>query len=864
MGNLSLTSRQSAASVLPSKLLQRVERGEMPPGGGLPLEERATLKQWIDAGAPWTTTLSAPLRPKANSNWWSLQPISRQQGNIDSYIDAALERKGLKRSEPADKRTLIRRLTFDLTGLPPTPAEIDNYLKDNSPKAYEALIDRLLASPAYGERWGRHWLDVIRFGESHGYEQNHIRPNAWPFRDYVIHAFNRDLPFNRFMMEQVAGDLLSPGNPEVEVATGFLVAGTHDTVGNSNLAATRQQRADDLDDIVNATASSFLGLTVNCARCHNHKFDPIEQADYYRIAAIFNGVNHAERTWASPAALASHEFLARPLEASISTAKSRLQDFTQSTTANRAAAEAKLRAKHREPVSPFGTQETWKPTQLRHLRLSAPKSFPGGLDELELFTTDGRNVAPTARITVSSTRIADGNPDAYHARHLNDSAFDKRWFPEGSGPATITIELPSNVETVKLAWSTDRPRAFQGKFEQNTVSVYEISYSTDGIKWLPLASNQNRLPHRKPDLDRLVTLEALSASDRQTFLNTEQQLAKLESQLASLPALPRAYSGVFKQPTEPVYLLKGGSVMQRADAVAPASLSAVKSVSFQLPVEAPESSARRRFAEWLASDQNPLTPRVIANRLWHYHFGRGLVGTPSDFGFNGERPSHPELLDYLAHRLLQSNWSLKSLHKEILLSATYQQAGTFNAAAARIDADARLLWRFPPQRLQAEALRDAMLSVGGVLNPQIGGPSFRLYKYTVDNVATYFPLDQFGPETYRRSVYAENARSIRTELLSVFDCPDSSLPEPRRVATTSPLQALSLLNHSFTLDMATALEKRLASFTPEQRPVQAFLLAYARTPDDQELAEANRLIQSHGFIAFARALFNTSEFLYVY
>ncbi|MFN9754519.1 MAG: DUF1553 domain-containing protein, partial [bacterium] len=294
------------------------------------------------------------------------------------------------------------------------------------------------------------------------------------------------------------------------------------------------------------------------------------------------------------------------------------------------------------------------------------------------------------------------------------------------------------------------------------------------------------------------------------------------------------------------------------------SLSTLSHANFTLPLHAPEGEARLQFARWLADNRNPLTPRVIANRLWHYPFGRGLVATPSDFGYNGERPSHPALLDYLAQRLLAHNWRLKPLHKEILLSAAYQQSSAFQPAAARLDADSRLLWRFPPQRLQAESLRDAMLHVAGVLNPERGGPSFRLYKYTVDNVATYFPLDQFGPETYRRSVYAESARSISTELLTVFDCPDSSLPEPRRVSTTSPLQALSLLNHSFTIDMARALERRLAAHPPGEQIRQAFLLAYGRPPEPAELDQSRQLLARHGFLSFARALFNTNEFLYVF
>ncbi|MCA2968806.1 MAG: DUF1553 domain-containing protein [Acidobacteriaceae bacterium] len=862
LGNLSLESRATAAAVLPAKLLARVERGEMPPGGGLPPAERTVIQQWIAAGAPWDQPLT--LRPRATASFWSLQPLANPGGSIDSHLLTALRQKGLAFSPPADRRTLIRRATFDLTVLPPTPAEIEAFLSDPAPNAYENLIDRLLASPAYGERWGRHWLDVIRYGESHGYEQNHIRPHAWRFRDYVIRAFNQDLPFHRFMMEQVAGDLLAPGDPNVEVATGFLVAGPHDTVGNSNLAAKRQQRADDLDDIVNATASAFLGLTVNCARCHDHKFDPIQQLDYYRLAAIFNGVTHADRPVATPAARAAHQALLTPLEQQAKTARETLARLTASTKAQRAPAEAALRARHRPPVSPFGAEESWPVARARYVRFSAPQGFPGGLDELELFSPTGQNLAPGATLSVSSTRVAEGNPDAYHPRHLNDAAFDKRWFPLATGPASITLALPAPALVQKLAWSTDRLRAFQGRFQQNTVSQYQIELSLDGQSWTPVASHDNRLPHRQPDLDRLITLEALNPADRAAFAAAEAQLEAAETQRKQIAPLPLAYAGLFQPPAEPVYLLKGGSVMQRGDPVAPASLSTLSHANFTLPLDAPEGEARLQFARWLADNRNPLTPRVIANRLWHYHFGRGLVATPSDFGYNGERPSHPELLDYLAQRLLAHGWRLKPLHREILLSAAYQQSSAFQPAAARLDAASRLLWRFPPQRLSAEAVRDSLLHVAGVLNPERGGPSFRLYKYTVDNVATYFPLDQFGPETYRRSVYAESARSISTELLTVFDCPDSSLPEPRRVSTTSPLQSLSLLNHSFTIDMARALERRLAHLPPGEQIRQAFLLAYGRPPETAELDQSLQLLAQHGFLPFARALFNTNEFLYVF
>ncbi len=863
IGGLSLESRADASAVLGERLLRRVESGQMPPGGGLATDERAAIAAWIKDGAVWEGRLSVAVRPRAGKDWWSLQPLAplTQSAAIDSFIVAGLQKKGLRLSPPADMRTLIRRVTFDLTGLPPTPEDVEAFVAAGD---YEKLVDRLLASPAYGERWGRHWLDVIRYGESHGYEQNHIRPSAWPFRDYVVRSFNADKPFSQMILEHLAGDVVGKGDPDVEVATGFLVAGPHDTVGNNAEAAKRQQRADDYDDVVNATASAFLGMTVNCAKCHDHKFDPILQADYYRMAAVFAGVDHGEREIASAEQKAAYLAASKPLNEKIEALKRELALLRKSGAAGLHEAEARVRARLRDPVSPFGTEETFKPARARYVRLVGPQGAPGGLDEIEVWSMEGRNVARDsagASVTASSTRVADGNPDAYHPRSLIDGSFAERWLP-GTGPGvTITITLAREEMLSRMNWSTDRNKAFQGKFQQQTMATYQVEISLDGKTWTQVASSDGRLPANKTDQQRLFVLESLPESVRPRFEALEKELAQLEAQLRKIPPVPRSYAGTFHAP-DAVYLLKGGNVMQRGDQMPAASLSAMP--GFKLPLDAPDTERRLALAKWIASDENPLTARVMANRIWHYHFGTGLVGTPSDFGFNGERPSNPELLDYLARRLIGYGWRLKPLHREIVLSAAYRQSGEFQPEPAKVDASARLLWRFPPQRMQAEAIRDAMLAVAGVLDRKLGGPSFQLYKYTVDNVATYFPLDKFGPETYRRSLYAQSARSIRTELLSVYDCPDSSLPEPRRVVTTSPLQALSLLNNSFTIDMSAAFARRMAAESPADPVGRGFVLAFGRAPEAGEREAASRLVREHGLVALARALFNTNEFVYVY
>lgn len=855
MGGLSLESRADAGSVLTGKLLARVEAGQMPPGGGLPAEERAVLREWLGAGAPWEGRLAAAkARPRAGKDWWSLQPVRFAGGSIDGFVRAKLAEKGLGLSPEADRRTLIRRVTFDLTGLPPKPEEVDAFVADGAPDAYARLVDRLLASPAYGERWGRHWMDVIRFGESNGYEQNHLRPAAWPFRDYVIRSFNEDKPFDRMILEHLAGDVIGKDDPQVEVGTGFLVSGPHDTVGNQAEAFKRQQRADDYDDMVNATASAFLGLTVNCAKCHDHKFDPILQTDYYRMAAVFAGVFHGEREVGTAAQKAAYRSVAGPLEARIEAAKERMKALRAQAEPRLAEAEKRVRARMREAVSAAATEERFAAVPTRFVRLEMPQGVPGGLDEIEVFA-GGKNVALGAKVTASSTRVADGNPDAYSPRFLTDGTFDKRWFAvAGAAAATVTVELGGVMNVERVVWSADRMEAQKGRFAVPAPAQYRVLVSADGASWKTVATDAGRLPARA---ERLFISEALGNGDYEA---AERELADAEKALKAVEKLPRVYAGQFRAPEEPVYLHKGGNVMQRGEAMKPGSLSALP--GFELPLDAPEGERRLALARWIGSGENPLTARVMANRLWHYHFGTGLVATPSDFGFNGERPSHPELLDYLAGKLVAGGWRLKALHREILLSATYRQSSAWRAEAAKMDAGARLLWRFPPQRLDAEAIRDSLLAVAGVLDSRAGGPGFTLYKYTVDNVATYFPLDRFGPETYRRSVYAQGARSIRTELLSVYDCPDSALPEPRRVVTTSPLQALSLLNNRFSMDMAEAFAQRVAG---EADPVgRAFALALGRGPTAEERRGAEELGRAHGWTALARALFNTNEFVYVH
>lgn len=652
-GKLDLTRKASAAKVLADGTLwQRVEGGEMPPRKPLGDKEKAVLKKWLGRGAPWGTDPIDPFRvttsKRAGYDWWAFQAIGRPappsvrakdwpRNPIDQFVLAKLEAEKLPPSPSADARTLIRRLHFDLIGLPPTPAEIASFAAawdKADAKRHEALanwVNELLARPQYGERWARHWLDVVRFGESHGFEHDELRKNAWPYRDWVIDAFNKDMPYDQFARLQIAGDVLDANDPGAVTATGFLVAGGYDSVGQGqqSVAMKAVVRQDELEDFVGTIGQTFLALTVQCARCHDHKFDPVRTEEYYRLTAAVAGVRHGERD------------------------------------------------------------------------LKPGKAYA---------------VAPRA-------------PEVTHL--LN------RGNPADKGPALTA----GGVAALKL------------------------------------------------------------------------------------PA------------------------------------------DFALAADTPDAERRRKLAEWITDARNPLFARVMVNRLWHYHFGVGLVDTPSDFGHNGGRPSHPELLDWLADEFIKSKYSVKHIHRLIVTSATYAQASRHRPEAAKKDAGNRWLWRYPPHRLEAEALRDAILTVSGQLNDKQGGPGYQDFKVTVRGATyNYAPIETDDPALYRRSVYRTWARSGRNGLLDAHDCPDPSATAPRRALTTTPLQALALLNNAFVLRMADRFAERVKKDAGDDVGKQigrAFELAYGRGATDGEIAEVRPVVERHGLAVFCRVVFNSNEFVYV-
>ncbi|HVU88880.1 MAG TPA: DUF1553 domain-containing protein [Pirellulales bacterium] len=883
-GGLNLTSRdhalaggESGTAIVAGKpeespLLARVRDGEMPPedkGPRLTEGEVAALKTWIAAGATWPdnrvlSPYEFTTEKRAGLDWWSLQPLVRPavpsargdwgRNPIDAFVDERLAAAGLKPSPPADRRTLLRRAKFDLLGLPPTPEEVEQFLADTSADAYEQLIDRLLASPHYGERWGRHWLDVVRFGETDGYETNKPRRTAWPYRDYVIDALNEDKPYAQFILEQLAGDQVG-----ADAATGFLVGGTHDVVGIQNIEGQLQQRANDLDDILSTTATTFLGLTVGCARCHDHKFDPISQRDYYSLQAIFAGVRHGEREL-KPVDYEDRLRDEPNVRRELATIERRLAEFEP-------LAQVATATPQRPPVHATGNIDRFSPVPARFVRFTvqATNNLEPCLDELEIYTAEAspRNVAlaSAGAKTSASGVYSNGTSPLHKLEHVNDGQYGngRSWISSESGAGWVMVELAEPVEIARVAWARDR----EGKYADRLPTKYKVEVAVASDQWQTVATSEDRRPYAADAKPESITADTVPTERAEEF---KTLVADRDKWLARLPTagMRKIYAGTFEEP-KATHRLHRGDPMQPREEVSPGAIRAVGQ-SLALAADAPERERRLALARWLGDAQNPLVARVLVNRLWHYHFGHGLVSTPSNFGFHGGRPSHPALLDWLASEFLARGGSLKAMHRLIMLSATYRQAGTANEQAAGIDADNRLLWRYRPRRLEAEPIRDAILAVSGKLDLSRGGPGYDPFEPDDSYVHIYIAKQSFGPAEWRRMVYQLKPRVLQDATFGVFDCPDASQVTPRRNLSTTAMQALNLLNSPFMVEQAREFAARVAGEAGADAQAQAqraFQLAFARAPDPAETARAVALIEGHGLQALCRALYNASEFLYV-
>ena len=831
----------------------------------------ARLVDWVDAGAAWPDGVdTATVVDKADH--WAFKPIGRPPvpavrdaawptTDIDRFILARLEAEGLAPSAEADRRAWLRRATFDLTGLPPTPGEVGQFVADTASDAHGRVVERLLASPRYGERYAQHWLDVVRYADTHGYEVNTERPNAWPYRDYCVAAFNADLPYDRFIREQIAG-----AEPGKEAATGFLVTAAVLLPGQigADDVSKRAARQDALNDIIVNTSDAVLGLTVGCARCHDHKFDPVTARDYYALQAFFAGVEYGERPLETPAAIAERKELAAVQKRIVEIDRElpRYQPLARSGH-SRPALTASLNTDRIAPI----------PARRLRFTILDTNAYEPCIDELEVFDAAGRNVALASagtKPTSSGNLVTAG---VHELEHVNDGQYGngRSWMAAARNDAWVMLEFAEPVTIGQIAWSRDRT----GTFKDRMPTSYRIEVAAgtgDDDAWVLVADSTDRLPvGTKQD----GQLDGLSPEEREVVTALRTERTTLQNRANALTRSSQVFAGRFREP-HPVHLLHRGDAEQRKEELAPESPAVFAGVvpPVTLAKDAPDADRRHTLAAWLTAPEHPLPARVMVNRIWQWHFGVGLVDTPNDFGRNGSKPTHPELLDWLAAEFVRSGWSIKHLHRLIMGSATYRQASGGHPAGLARDADSRLLWRFPPRRLEAETIRDAMLAVSGRLNLEMGGRGFDLFK-SRGGLSGFPPIESFDAAGRRRMIYAHKVRMERDDVFGAFDCPDAGQSMARRRQSTTPIQALNLFNSPFTVDEAQAFAARIeadlaqepgstAADDPVRRQVgRAFELAFTRTPDAVETAAAEAVVREHGLPALCRVIFNMNEFVFI-
>ncbi len=792
---------------------------------------------------------------------WSLEPVrrpvppalgqaQRPANAVDSFVFAKLAKGALAPSRLAGRPVLIRRLHLVMLGMHPSPGEVAAFVNDPQPDAWERLVDRVLDDPRLGERWAQHWLDVIRYAETHGFETNRERPNAWPFRDWVVDALNHDLPYDQFVRGQLAGDALGSST-----GTGFLVAGPYDLVKSQDINLTLMQRQNELDGMINTTGTTFLGLTLGCARCHDHKFDPVTQRDYYSLQAIFAGVNHAER------------MIDQKRDPALAMEQAALESRVDSAKKELTLLEAGI-PRFKPPVNARGNEEVFEPVPARFIRFNIARANRAEpcVDELEIFA-EGKNVALAsagARATASGVYLDGGNP-IHQLALVNDGRYgnSRSWIANSSTNAWVQIELAKPATIGRIKWARDR----EGRYNDRLAVEYTFEVATEPGQWRTVANSADRPPTGDGTQTKLEYLLAhLKGEEATKVRQLAKRLAGDEQRLGEIHAAMRrtVYAGTFRQP-EVTHVLHRGDPLAKRDEVGPDGIGALGG-ALGLAPNAPEQQRRLKLAQWITTPDNPLTARVIVNRLWKHHFGTGLAATLNDLGVNGVRPTHPELLDWLAAELVSSGWSLKRIHRLILTSRAWRQSSQPRKEALAVDGGSRFLWRFPPRRLEAEVIRDNILLATGTLDSRMGGPGFSGFRVEAENVRHYHPKESYGPADWRRMLYMTKVRQEREPTFGVFDCPDFNQTVPSRSRSTTPLQSLSLLNSPFVLQQAGLLAKRLrheSGADSRAQVARACQLALGREPTREELADASGLVAEHTLEAFCRALFNANEFLYV-
>ncbi len=980
-GSLLLDSKEgwtrggdSGPAVVPGKpeesLLVRAigytdENVQMPPAGKLAAREIEILTNWVKIGAPDPRTGPAKARPKRVVNLveerkhWAYQPLAKVappevndstwcRTPIDRFILAKLEEHQLLPNPIVDPRRLIRRAYFDLIGLPPSPEEVEEFVRACSPsnveresgrggeweKAYAALIDRLLESPHYGERWGRHWLDLARFGESHGFEQDYDRPNAYHYRDFVIKALNQDLPYDTFVKWQLAGDEYAPDNPLAMAATGFLAAGVHATQITANQA--EKERYDELDDITRTIGTTMLGLTIGCARCHDHKFDPIPNEDYYRMVSTFTTTVRSDYDVSldptgdrlrreaydrehAPLVAALKKFESEEVPKQFdSWIKSEdrirwrpdwtvLQLNTTKTSGTKFVPQSdnSLLAEGTNPAREFIELSTkLKTTRIATLRLefledvSLPAGGPGRSDKGGFTLHELRvNYKADPKANATELKLVNTRLTNADAKSSVAQAFDRdnktAWTVDAAvvGGVTALVDLEKPLE---VAGGSELIISLAENGQSNGVGRLRVSITekNESVN----ADSGEVLQQALPVLEKLINDPATKLDDNERKLALGWFAAN-DKDWKTLEHKVREHARTFPRPKtvkmlissegvpavrlhtqgpdfyDKTFFLTRGDPNAKKDEATPGYLQVLMSSPEreQHWLKSPPSGARTTYrrhamAEWLTDTQQgagQLVARVMANRLWHYHLGRGIVATPSDFGTQGARPTHPELLDWLSQELLKNGWRLKPLHKLIMTSAVYMQSAAVDAERLKIDHENTWFWRRPVERLEAEVIRDAMLAASGELDRTQFGPG------TLD------------PNHKRRSIYFFVKRSKLVPMMVLFDAPDPLQDMAQRQTTTIAPQALMLLNSTTIRSYAEAFAKRLAPTSPgdtERVIDQAYRITLARSPSPDELRDAREFIgeQTKTYAAsgksdarqlaladFCQVLFGLNEFVYV-
>ncbi|MDB6076232.1 MAG: hypothetical protein JWO89_3872, partial [Verrucomicrobiaceae bacterium] len=812
---------------------------------------------------------------------------------------------------------------------PPSPEEVQAFVNDRSPQAYERLVDRLLESPRYGERWARHWLDVVHYGETHGYDKDKPRPNAWPYRDYVIQAFNADKPYARFIEEQLAGDVLYPGTEDGMVALGFIAAGPWDYIGHAEVPETKLDgkiaRHLDRDDMVQNTIGSFCSLTIGCAQCHYHKFDAISQEDYYSLQAVFAAVDRTDvKYYPDPAmerqftelqgrrktATAAIESIEKPL---IAKAGEKYAALTRridgaADKASKNNPNAKPDYGYHSGISPVQDAVKWVQVDLRStVAIERVELLPCYDD----FNKIGAGFGFPVRFKIETSDDADFKTGVTLLWTKHDQTFMNDFKNPGLTPfvSTVTKDEGTKGRYVRVTAVKLAPRLNDYIMALAEVRVLNAQGNNVALGRPVTALDSIEAPPRwrKSHLTDGLAPEARSTEDKEKLIRQREALllsfadeamktrlkalraerSQVEAGLGKLPAPSVVYAGAIHTGTgtfrgtgddggkpRMIQVLKRGDIKSPAEEVGPGTIEAIAKLAgqpgrFELPPDADEGARRAALAKWIADRHNPLTWRSIVNRVWQYHFGKGLVDTANDFGRMGGQPSHLELLDWLAVTFRDDmQGSFKKLHKLIVCSATYKQRSSITAAghAQSIDADNRLLWRQNRRKLDAESIRDSVLAVSGKLDLTMGGPSFQDFIVTHPEHSPHYEYDLHDPEDpkcWRRSIYRFIVRSQQQPFMTVMDCADPSMRVDKRNESLSALQALAMMNNSLIVTMARHLAERVQGGSLEKQVRQAFHLTLSRPPAEEELVPLVEYAKREGLDNTCRVLMNLNEFSFV-